>query len=95
VKHQGMPDVKEKMKYIFPAIAIGVSERQLLLIMKKLNDCRYSLQLRIKLLWSQHMESLDRICMRSRQRLGLQLGIFSHFLDLQVANKEIQGTSLR
>ncbi|KAF2796070.1 MFS general substrate transporter [Melanomma pulvis-pyrius CBS 109.77] len=24
VKHQGMPDVKEKMKYIFPAIAIGV-----------------------------------------------------------------------
>jgi hypothetical protein len=25
VKHQGMPDVQEKMKYIFPAIAIGVS----------------------------------------------------------------------
>jgi len=38
VKHQGMPDVKEKMKYIFPAIAIGVSEQQLLSIMKKLND---------------------------------------------------------
>jgi hypothetical protein len=26
VKHQGMPDVHKKMKYIFPAIAIGVSE---------------------------------------------------------------------
>lgn len=25
VKHQGMPGVQKKMKYIFPAIAIGVS----------------------------------------------------------------------
>jgi hypothetical protein len=24
-KHQGLPDIKKRLKYIFPAIAIGVS----------------------------------------------------------------------
>lgn len=29
-KHQGMPEVKERMKFIFPAIAIGVGNSCLL-----------------------------------------------------------------
>jgi hypothetical protein len=28
-KHQGLPEVKKRMKYIFPAIAIGVSSHPL------------------------------------------------------------------
>lgn len=27
-KHQGLPEVRKRMKYIFPAIAIGVSNHQ-------------------------------------------------------------------
>jgi len=31
-KHQGMPELKKRMKYIFPAIAIGVSHPKILYI---------------------------------------------------------------
>jgi len=37
-KHQGMPELKKRMKYIFPAIAIGVSHPRTLYIQHNLHD---------------------------------------------------------
>jgi hypothetical protein len=47
-KHQGMPEVKKRMKYIFPAICIGVSKQSHTNHMKKLTVNRSSSQQRTK-----------------------------------------------
>jgi len=41
-KHQGLPEVKKRMKYIFPAIAIGVSRTSEIGELSSNNFHRYS-----------------------------------------------------
>ena len=48
-KYQGLPEVKKRMKYIFPAIAIGVSNHQQHGSHTKAKRCRSSLLQQTKL----------------------------------------------
>lgn len=60
-KHQGLPEVRKRMKYIFPAIAIGVSSLRYLHYQQCLILHRSSYLPQIKLSLCQLMESSVRI----------------------------------